>query len=117
MLMYPIINQKVSAFHTLNIDNDQLKQVSKLVSLDHQWYTLGSTLTLAEEVSLVLMEGIVHLTLQLLPGLAHVHLHLLPLLLLHLVQRLPALGVLKLKGPGPGEAGWILSLPIGDVKD
>lgn len=65
--------------------------------------------TLAQHVGLVLVESIIHFTLQLLSCLTDVLLNLLSLLLLHLIQRLPALGVLKLKRTSVGEAGRLLT--------
>lgn len=67
---------------------------------------------LAEEVGLVLVEGIFHLTLQLLTGLAHVLLHLLSLLLFHFIERLPSLGVLVFEGAWASEARGFHTLSI-----
>lgn len=69
-------------------------------------------LALSEQVGLVLMVGILHFALQLLAGLKHVLLHLLPLLLLHFIQGLPTLGVLKFKSAWTSKTGRFLSLSI-----
>ena len=76
-----------------------------------QMYNVVLYSTLSHHHELVLMPCSFHLSLQLLFGLADVSVHLVPLLLLHLIQGLPARGVLKLKGPGLGEARRVLSLP------
>lgn len=58
------------------------------------------------------MVGILHFTLQFLTCLTDVLFNLLSLLLLHLIQRLPALRVLKLKRPTVGKAGWLFSFSV-----
>lgn len=73
-------------------------------------------LALSEQVGLVLMVGILHFALQLLTGLKHVLLHLLPLLLLHFIQGLPTLGVLKFKSAWASKTGRFLSLSISASK-
>lgn len=70
----------------------------------------SETLTLTEQVGLVLVVRIVHFALQLLASLEDVLLHLLPLLLLHLIQGLPAFGILELKGARASKARRFLSL-------
>lgn len=62
------------------------------------------------------MVGVIHLALQLLARLPDVLLHLLPLLFLHLVQGLPALGVLELKRAAVGKPRRLLTLSVKEEK-
>lgn len=56
------------------------------------------------------MVRVIHFCFQLITGLANIFLHLLPLLFLHVIERLPPLGVFKLKGAWPGKTWGVLSL-------
>ena len=72
-------------------------------------------LALSEQVGLVLVVRVLHLALKLLAGLAHVLLHLLPLLLLHVIQGLPALGVLVFESARASKTRRFLALSIDTI--